>query len=91
MVLVKKGGKLPKEVSMAAGTMGMKLTEIAEYRVGDEYVTIINHRGQKYSLELVKLMPAEVTPATAPVKAKRRSSRGAKRQKSAPEVSNAGK
>ena len=62
MVIAKKGVKLPKEVTMAAGTMGMKLTEIAEYRVGDEYVTIINHRGQKYSLELVKLAPPQSAP-----------------------------
>ena len=55
------GGKLPKDVSMAAGTIGMKLTDIAEYRVGDTEVVILNKRGQKYVFDIVKLNP----PATA--------------------------
>lgn len=64
---VKKGERLPKEVTMAAGTVGMRLTDIADYRVGDEFVSIINHRGQKYTFELVKLNPsAAVTPPQSP-------------------------
>ena len=76
---VKKGERLPKEVTMAAGTMGMRLTDIADYRVGEEFVTIINQRGQKYTFELVKLNPPPRTTRNDAKGAKRASGKPRKR------------
>ena len=57
-MVVYDGVTLPKEVSMAAGTVGMKILEIAEYRVGEDVVVILNKKGQKYTFDLLRLNPA---------------------------------
>ena len=54
---VKNGRRLPPEVVSACGIYGIRLTDVVDYRVGEEFVTIINHRGQKFTAELVKLNP----------------------------------
>lgn len=79
MVLAKKTGKIPIEVEIAAGTVGMRLADIADFRVGSEFVTIINLQGQKYTFELTELNPP--APPAVPAASKPRRKRASKTQK----------
>ena len=66
-MVVRKGEALPKEVMSLCGLHGIRHADVAEYRVGDEFVTVINARGQKFSAALVNLKPVVVDePAKAP-------------------------
>lgn len=81
-VAVKKGQKLPDEVVSACGVYGVRLTDVVDYRVGEEFVSIINHRGQKFTAELVKLNPPDY-PAKPPPQSPPRSGGKARRKRPA--------
>ncbi len=90
-MVVKNGQLLPPEVVSACGIHGIRLTDVVDYRVGEEFVTIINVRGQKFTAELVKLNPptandAKVTANDAKGSEKRETRRPRKRPSRAQKV-----
>jgi len=78
-MVVKKGQFLPPEVVSLCGIHGIRLTDVLDYRVGDESVTVINAQGQKYTGELVKLNPPDYPAKVAPPQSSPRS--GGKRKR----------
>lgn len=60
------GKKLPDEVVSLCGIHGVRLTDVVEYRVGEEFVTLINRGGQKFTSELVRLNPPEYAAKSRP-------------------------
>jgi hypothetical protein len=67
------GGTLPKDVSMAAGTIGLRFADIVEYNVSADEVRILTKTGQLHAFDIVKLNPEVAPKAPAKRKAKPRS------------------
>jgi len=80
-VAINNGQKLPDAVVSLCGVYGIRLTDVIDYRVGDESVTVINAQGQKYTGELVKLNPPDY-PAKVAANGAKATADGAKRRSS---------
>ena len=76
---INNGQKLPDAVVSLCGIHGIRLTDVLDYRVGEEFVTVINHRGQKFSAELARLNPPAYPAKVAPPQSSPRS--GGKRKR----------
>jgi len=59
---VKQGQVLPRTVTLACGVHGIRHAEVRDYVVGTEFVTVIDTRGHRHTMELARLR-AGASPA----------------------------
>jgi len=53
--MVKDGEELPRAVTLLCGQHGIRHADVAEWRIGEDAVTVLTKRGQKYTAVLLRL------------------------------------
>lgn len=62
----RQGQVLPREVALVCGTHGIRYVDVADYVVGEEFVTVIDRRGRRFTAERARLAPQRAGASPAP-------------------------
>lgn len=55
--MVKDSEELPRAVTLLCGQYGIRHADVAEWRIGEDAVTVLTKRGQKYTALLLRFQP----------------------------------